>query len=202
MGAGLQAAFVDADGKGSPRLVDVQAQEGAAKTWYLKVTAATAQKALTLAWPDLSAVPAQYAPVLEDTATGTRCFMRTAPVYHFALAQGATRVFKITLQPSAATSSLLTSVQALAATGGGYSLTYVLSAPASVDAVIRNVAGVVVRRVAAGQVAVAGSNTLLWNGRTDSGTRVPSGRYLLELTARSPENGQTNSVIAALNVTR
>jgi flagellar hook assembly protein FlgD len=71
-----------------------------------------------------------------------------------------------------------------------------------VDVVIRNVAGVIVRRVTAGQVAVAGTNTVLWNGRADSGSRVPAGHYLLELTARSPKNGQANSVIATLNVTR
>jgi hypothetical protein len=200
--AGLQAAFVGPSGTGSPRLVQVQADNGTATTWYLKVAAAAPQSALLLSWPDLSAVPSAYTPVLEDTASGTRCYMRTTPAYRFSLAQGGSRLFKIILEPRGTQATLLTGVQAQATAGGDYSITYALSASASVDVVIRNVAGVIVRRVTAGQVAVAGTNTVLWNGRADSGSRVPAGHYLLELTARSPKNGQANSVIATLNVTR
>jgi hypothetical protein len=202
VGARLQAAFVGPTGAGAQKMVEVQADNGKLKTWYLQVAAAAPQPDLTLGWPDLSTVPERYTPVLEDTASGTRCYMRTTPAYRFSLPQGGSRLFKIILEPRGTQATLLTQVQAQAASGGNYGITYALSASASVDVVIRNLAGVVVRRVTTGQVAAAGNNSVLWNGRTDSGSRVPAGHYLVELTAHSPANGQSNSVIATLNVTR
>ncbi len=202
LGSGLQAAFVGEGGEGAPRMVDLQADDGQAKTWYLKVSAAGAQRNLKLSWADLSAVPDKYTLVLEDVASGARCYMRTTAGYPFQMREAGSRLFKISAEPRSATGALLTSAQAQAAPGGRFAISYALAAPASIDVVVRNIAGVVIRRVTSGQVAAAGANRVLWNARSDNGSLVPAGRYLCEITARSPESGQVNSMIVPLEMSR
>ena len=201
-GAGVQVAFVGAGGAGAQRMVDLKSNDGLEKTWYLRVTAASAQRELSLAWPDLSAIPEQYSPILEDTATGARCYMRTTAAYRIRMAEGGSRLFKIIVQPRGVGAALLSGARAQAAPGGRVAFSFALGAAANVDVVVRNLAGVVIRRVTTGQVAAAGVNTIAWNGRADSGSRVPAGRYLCEITARAPEGGQTVSAVAAFEVRR
>lgn len=201
-GAGLQAAFVATEAGGEQRLVDLKRDDGRQKTWLLQVTSAGPQRELALSWPDLSAIPDQQTLVLEDTANGTRCYMRTTATYRFQMAEAGTRLFKITVEPRGSGAALLTAAQAQAAPGGNYALTYTLAAPASVDVLVRNIAGVAIRRVRTGQVSAAGQATVLWNARNDRGSRVPPGRYLCEITARSAETGQAGSMVVTFEVTR
>jgi hypothetical protein len=202
MGTKVQAAFVDASGTGAARLVDLKASGSQPKVWFLEVSATGAQRDLALSWPDLSAVPNDLVLVLEDTATGGRYYMRTTAKYRFDMPEGGTRRFKIIAQPRSEVAPLISGAQAQAVAGGNYALTFALAAPAALDVQIRNIAGVVIRRLVAGQAFPAGANTVLWNGRSDSGSRVPAGRYLCEISARSPESGQASSIIAAFAVTR
>ena len=81
-------------------------------------------------------------------------------------------------------------------------LTYALSAPARVDVEVRNIAGRIVRRVAADRDCPAGQNTLVWDGADERGTRVPAGRYLVRVTARSPETGESISVVSTAHMWR
>lgn len=200
-GAVADAAFVTAQGD-QKCVADIKAQDQAGKAWYLEVTTQKAATGLSLTWPDLSAVPANLVPVLEDTATGTACYMRTTARYRFDMVQPGSRLFRIVLRPKAESGPMISGVQAQARGGGSYAITYVLSASAAVDVQIRNIAGVVVKRVSAGSITAAGTNTVLWDGRGEAGSRVPAGRYLCELSARSPETGQSSSVITTFEVSR
>ena len=76
-----------------------------------------------------------------------------------------------------------------------------LSAPATVDLQIRNLAGAVIKRLSAGPVTASGTHTLVWDGRSDSGSRAPSGRYLCELAARA-QSGEASSIITTFEVRR
>ena len=41
-------------------------------------------------------------------------------------------------------------------------------------------------------------NVLLWDGRGQTGTRVPNGRYLVRITARGDDGQQSQSVAPLL----
>ena len=180
----------------------MKADDGAEKIWYLQVSAARPCANLALSWPDLSALPETLVPILEDTTTSGRYYMRTTAALRFDMAQAGTRLFKILVRPAATSTAVVSALQAQATPGGSYEITYTLSAPAEVGVQVRNIAGVVIKTLASTGPVEAGVNTLAWNGRADSGTRVPAGRYLCQLTARSPETGQSSSLITTFVVTR
>jgi hypothetical protein len=85
------------------------------------------------------------------------------------------------------------SAQGLA--GGRQQLVFVLSAPASVQAEIVNIAGRVIRELPAGDTAQAGVNTLSWDGLSAAGTAVPNGVYLVRLVARTPDGAQAQALV-------
>jgi flagellar hook assembly protein FlgD len=75
-----------------------------------------------------------------------------------------------------------------------------LSCAATVEVQVRNLAG---RPVAAlpPQDLSAGVGTLLWNGRSPSGTTIPAGTYLVQVTACNAGGGQ-RQVLAPLSLRR
>jgi flagellar hook assembly protein FlgD len=80
-------------------------------------------------------------------------------------------------------------------------VTYSLSGPCQVTVEVLNVAGRLVRRLAANSLAAAGVNNTTWNLRGDSGAAVPGGLYLVRVTAVS-DNGQKVQAITQVNVNR
>mgnify|MGYP001289255900 CR=1 FL=1 len=78
---------------------------------------------------------------------------------------------------------------------GGVQMNCTLSAAASVDVVVRNVAGRVVRHVWQDRQTPAGDTTVLWTGQADSGLAVPNGAYVVQITARSPETGEQTGLL-------
>jgi len=46
-----------------------------------------------------------------------------------------------------------------------------------------------------------GQNTLHWNGLSDRGTKVPPGKYLVEVSAMAP-SGTASKVVTGLQMTR
>src|SRR5664280_890010 len=107
--------------------------------------------------------------------------MRTSAAYSFPSgASGSVRHLRITAAPAGTMSSLgITSLSAQAAPGGGMAFTYALSAPADASAEIRNLSGVLIKRLSAGKTAGGTVELLMWNGRNERGSRVPGGRYLI-----------------------
>jgi hypothetical protein len=84
--------------------------------------------------------------------------------------------------------------------GGQVAITYSLSAPASVELRIRNVAGRLVARLRPGE-REAGSSTETWNALGSGGARVPAGLYLCEVVART-EEGQSARAVASVRLGR
>ncbi len=89
---------------------------------------------------------------------------------------------------------LAVTATALPARGGQVAVTVNLTAAAEVEAAVLNLAGRVVG-VVPGQQFVAGVNTVWWNGRSTSGTLVPSGAYLVRVTARSKDGNCTACLV-------
>lgn len=199
----LQAAFYPgASAVGTPYLVDTRAPAQGAQEWNLivKTNAANAEVAVT--WPSLQTLPSGLVATLIDPVSGEKRYMRTTNSYVFRTGSTASeRLLKVVVQPRPAQSLAVTSVQSLQ-TADGAALTYTLSSDATVDVRVRNIAGLVIGTVASGQAATAGTNTLVWNGRNSRGSKVPGGRYLCEITARSPLTGQSMSVVSPLQIQR
>ncbi len=99
--------------------------------------------------------------------------------------------------PTAATSTLTISSTSAAPTGqGGAQVSLTLSADARVELTIANIAGRMVRRVVTDHSGVTGLNTLVWDGKADSGLRVPAGRYLVQVRARTEDGRQCQAMTA------
>ncbi|MEN6401208.1 MAG: Ig-like domain-containing protein [Armatimonadia bacterium] len=87
-------------------------------------------------------------------------------------------------------------ITAIAAPGEGQTtpITVNLSAAAEVTAEVSNISGRLVATLPARSLP-SGVSTLLWNGKSNLGTAVPSGDYLLRVKARA-EDGSSGSALA------
>jgi hypothetical protein len=200
----LQSSFYPGESAvGLPYLVDTRDASQGPQTWNLIVKTNAVSQPVTVNWPSLTGLPSGLIATLEDTLSGQRVYMRTATGYTFRTGGEPTeRLLKITVQPRPAQTLAVSGVATAQSGQGTITLAYTLSAEAAVDVRIRNISGVVVGRVASGQLSPAGRNVTIWSGQSDRGTRVPAGRYLCEITARSPETGQSVSVVSPVDVRR
>jgi hypothetical protein len=87
---------------------------------------------------------------------------------------------------------------AAAPAAGGAHLTISLSAQALVRVTVTNVAGRLVAELPERDLP-AGVSSLLWNGKSLTGTQVPAGRYLVRVEARGSD-GASVSAMAPLNL--
>ncbi len=192
--------FVVGDDDGRNALSVSPAAAGAAQ-WDVVVQTNIGNAPIAVEYPDLSMVPADYSLTLVDLDTGARQYMRTTTRYEFTSgAQGATRHLRIEVTPRSANTPMVTSLSARQGSGGVV-VTYSLSAPASVDAVLLNIAGRVVKRLQSDTLSPAGASNVVWNLSADSGTPVPGGAYLCRVTARS-DSGQLTNMIVPVQVSR
>jgi hypothetical protein len=84
---------------------------------------------------------------------------------------------------------------------GGVALSYVLSAPAMLEATVLNMAGRPIAQVASSDVQAGGLQSLRWNGRNASGAAVPAGTYLLQVAANGAD-GASASALSAVSLSR
>jgi len=172
---------------------DIQAAGSGTQTWDIEVVCELSQAPVKLTWPRLNAVvPDGTKLMLEDLDGGQQVYMRTVSGYSFTSQEGGdVRHLRIIAYDDSASSLTLTGVSAQTMTASrGVVITYDLSKPATVSAEICNISGVVIKRL--GERSSSGTEVemVLWDGRSDQGTRVPSGRYLARVTARAAD-GQT-----------
>jgi len=177
--------------------VDLRAA-GEGATWEFAAGAPGTGEEVTIAWPDLSAVPADLRPVLVDRATGTRVSMRTSAAYRFRSSGGDTeRRIAVELRSAQEPGLAIVGLAATPARDGRIDLRVSLSAGAVVDAEVLNIAGRPVATICSGRACEPGIETLTWSGRSSTGTTVPAGRYLLRLTARAIDGQQVTGLAPA-----
>lgn len=203
-GPKLDAYFTIADDdRGMRYLMDTRSAANSRQEWDFTVVSEAPGARVTVRWPDLSsAMPEDLVATLEDVATGRRVYMRTSESYSYVPSATGARQFKISVRPRAQATLGLSATARSTAGGPGLDIVYSLSSDAVVDVEIRNIAGRVVKHLAAQTPAGDGQNTLMWNGLSDAGTAVPSGIYIVQVTARSPETGEQMSVIRTANLQR
>ncbi len=95
----------------------------------------------------------------------------------------------------------LSGTAATATRSGGAEIVFSLSASANVTVEVLNIAGRPVATVGRDVACAAGLQRMAWSGQTAGGTAVPSGTYLLKVTARNGEGGQASG-LASLRVLR
>ena len=96
----------------------------------------------------------------------------------------------VAAEPAGGMVSALTAIP----TAGGAQITFTLSAPATVEVRVLNIAGRPIRTITPGRECEAGVNTLTWSGISDQGLRVPDGRYLVEVGAKSASGAQSRAL--------
>jgi len=172
---------------------DIRSTAAGSQTWDVEVSCQLGGVPVRVMWPELnSAVPGEVKLMLEDMDTGQQVYMRTTTGYSFTSPEdGGVRHLRIIAYDDSVTSLTLTGVSAQAMpSSSGAVITYSLSKPAKVTTEICNISGVIIRGL--GERSSSGSRTemVLWDGRSDSGTKVPAGRYLVRITACAAD-GQT-----------
>jgi hypothetical protein len=173
------------------------------QTWKMRVESTVADAPVTLSWPDLTGLPGDLRPVLVDEDTGKRTYMRTTQGVTIPAAAGqpAARNFRIELLPAMQTATPQVVSLTAARTGVGVGIVYTLSADAQVSARMLNIAGRPVRSLVSDSAQPAGTNTLVWNLRSDQNSPVPGGMYLLEMSLATPE-GQSSRFVRSVMVGR
>ena len=170
-------------------------------SWEIEVVCSLADTEVEITWPDMNAeVPEGIRLVLEDLETGRTVYMRTSNGYRFRTgAEGGVRNLRISTQET----GRALAVQSMSAqsVGGGAMITYSVSQASDVSIEVMNIAGRTVRTFPARAVDGGSQETLTWNGVSDRGSSVPSGRYIVQLTALA-EDGQTVRAIRPFSVTR
>ncbi len=170
--------------------------------WELTVSGGIEGERVTLSWPELSRLPKDRVPILIDRDTGKRSFMRTRAQYEFA-APGAhaSRGFAVTVKRAQEGALLISGLSAVPTRAGTWGISFNLSTDAAVTAGIYNVAGRRVADIANGATLGRGRASLTWNARSLTDTTVPTGTYLLRLTART-EDGEQASAVTILQARR
>jgi hypothetical protein len=169
----------------------------ARQEWTAAVTTDRENAPVTLSWEGLGAIPRRSRLTLTDVATGKTLSLRDRSSFTYRSgAAGATRLFKITLEP-AATAGRLALANLHVASGRalqGVAVRFTVNQDADVRGVIRTLGGKVIATLAgASRAAPASEATLRWDGRAQNGGPVPVGPYLVEITARAAD-GQFTQV--------
>jgi hypothetical protein len=196
--ATVDAYFVDSAGRQWAH--DIRSVDGTT-SFDLVVACGLADVDVTLSLPDLSRVPADKQVLLVDTEAGRTLYVRTLPSYTYhSRGEASLRHFQLIVGPRDV-GALAVTTTAAAARNGGIMLTYSVSKACAVNIEVLNLAGRSVRTLAVSKTVAGGVQTETWNLTTNSGTRVPSGTYLVQIEARA-ENGQRVRALAHVQVVR
>ncbi len=169
--------------------------------WRLAVETNLLQSPVTIRWPDMSAVPETVRLMLVDEAAGRQVYMRTASGYQYTARQPVRRLLIKAEDGSPATELTVLGLSAMATGVRRANIVYTLSQSAQVSVEVRNISGALVRQICGGQTQPAGQHTTVWNGRNRAGALVPTGRYLVRVTAVT-DQGQRNSALSGFVMSR
>ncbi|MCD6352025.1 MAG: hypothetical protein J7M26_07890, partial [Armatimonadetes bacterium] len=187
------------EGRGGALAADLRDKAAKTMVWRLGVRAPEGADEIAISLPDLSRLPADKQIVLVDLDTGRKVYMRTQPRYVMTASAGV-RHLELRIEDRSGAALVVSSAQARQE-GGHAVVTFSVSKAARVTAEVMNMAGRVVARVATDRAVPAGANTLAWNLRSDAGSPVPAGRYLVRIVAVA-DDGQQQATVTQLVVKR
>ncbi|MEA3401828.1 MAG: PKD domain-containing protein [Armatimonadota bacterium] len=183
--------IVGADGQ---QLAQCVRNSVGAASWEFVVSTDLCDAEVSVRLPDLSQVPNDMCVYLTDIDANKRVYARTMRRYRYVSGDsGGQRRFKLEVVPQDDASLVVT---AMAASQGpeAVALQYNVSKQCDVSARVLNIAGRPIRVLARAESVMSGANTLSWNLRSDRGTKVANGRYIIQITARSADGQQTHAI--------
>jgi len=192
----------DARGAAGPWATALRADVGPGTSWTFEVQCREPNAEVQIRFPDLSRVPRRFRPILTDLAGGRTTYLRTSPAYRYNSGPGGgKRRFRLDLGADRGRHLAVSGLSAVPVQAGGAEIRFVLSRSADCDLKVLNIAGRTVRVLETAHLRVAGTHIALWDGRSDVGTAVPAGRYLLRLRAVS-DDGQVVNQIGSVTIHR
>ncbi len=193
---------LDSAGTGAAGYVsDVRPTAAAEQTYTLKVQSTLPHAKVCLRWPDMSRVPDDMTLMLVDEAAGRQVYMRTSAGYELPAGdEGVTRWLRIKMSPRSTQPLVVAGMTVMQGASEGAEIVFTLSSAAEVEVQVLNIAGRTIRTVAMG-AREPGQSTLSWNLRDNAGTLVPSGMYLVRMTARD-DTGRQAQALRPLQITR
>lgn len=181
---------------------DMRSAVAGRQEWDVEVSCRLADTPIEITWPTLnSSVPRDLTLRLQDKDSGASVYMRTANGYTFQMSEPGVRHLQIVAESSSASALVLSGVNAASAPSGQVTLTYMTTREADVSVEIRNISGTLIKNLGQRAATPGTAQTVMWNGRNESGARVPAGRYLARVTARAAD-GQSVQAIRPFNVSR
>ncbi|MCE5239043.1 hypothetical protein LLH23_11175 [bacterium] len=181
------------DAEGEHRAVSLL-PTGAEAAWDVCVETRVSGAPVSVRFPDLSSVPARLGLTLSDLDAGRTVNMRTSASYAFTAGEGTTVRHLRIAAAERRLCTLVISAASACAVPDGVAIGYCLSSAAEVEISIHNIAGRTVATIPVGYQA-GGTHTSTWSGRSRTGTRVPSGRYLLRITAADTEGNRASVLV-------
>jgi len=173
--------------------VDVRSR-AVGQVWRFTVTTSVANSDVTLRFPNVARVPRGLNLYLVDETTGQRRSLRTLAAYTFRSGEGVTtRSFRIEVANEQRASLRISNVS-LTGRGSARTISFSLSAEASVSVVVlRN--GQPVRELLTQSTRAAGINTVTWDGRDRNGVSLPAGAYTVEIRATGTDGQVARSMV-------
>ena len=134
----------------------------------------------------------QYQLRLEDESSNATLYLRTSAVYQYQAkgtsAQPDVRRFRLTVLPAAPASPLTVSMQVTPVrSGGGLCVQVTPSAPANLTIEVRTVTGLLLRTLSKTASTANQPISIGWDGHALGNKLMPSGVYLIHLTAQTPD---------------
>lgn len=174
---------------------DMRPPSNGKEQWTAAVTTDRPNAEVTLSWDGLGSLPRRSRLTLADTATGQKVALRSRSSYTFRSGEaGSTRLFTIAVEPEASGGPLAIT-NLIVASGRavhGVSVRFTLNQEAEVTGTVKTLGGKVVARLnGASRAAAASQTTLRWDGKGQDGNNIPTGPYVMELTARAADGQAT-----------
>lgn len=170
------------------------------QSWNLEVKCDAPNTLVSLTWPDLNqVVPKGVRLALDDIDGGKSVYMRTSASFSYNSGDGGVRHLRVRMLDDAGEILQISNVQTQALRGRSAVVAFSVTRPCMASVQVRNISGVVVRRLGDTQALPGQVNQVRWNGVSDTGAPVPPGRYLVCVTART-EDGQVVQGIRALQI--
>ncbi|MEN3000773.1 MAG: FlgD immunoglobulin-like domain containing protein, partial [Armatimonadota bacterium] len=190
---------------GAAMEADLQPRSRRTPTWTLEVHVPPAEserpRTLWITTPDIAHLPRGVNPVLRDTVTGERRFLRNSAGWQLTVPpEGLTRTYEVSL---ASTSRLLRILNLQVQTNRGtrqHTVQFTLSDSARTSVMVQ--AGTqVVRVLEQGRSRGRGVQQAVWDGRDADGRMLPPGNYLVVVQAET-DDGQLVRAVAPILLTR
>jgi len=192
-GEGIRLAFITPNARtaGAAYATDIRRDiRPSGEQWEFEVTSSRSDL-VTVSWPDLRAAPTSYTLTLQDTTTGNSQYLRTTGAYVYQAsgtpAHPDTRRFLLTVAPRTGTPLSFVHVNVIHARGAGVSVQVATNRPADLVLDIRSPVGKLIRTITIPAARATQPIIIPWDGRATGGKLVPSGTYLINLTARTAE---------------